>query len=170
MIRTFKTSGFTIIELMIAVAVVGVLAAVAMPSFNYTIQNNRVKTAASDAHMSLLLARSEAIKRNEKVKITLNTNGWQVAYYDSSTTSYVPITEKTDLSSDVNYDCYLGGSAETLPQSVIFNRSGRPDNLMELQFTSNKMSTIPLRCVSLSLSGQPKAETDSDSDASNGCN
>ena len=176
MIKSLKSSGFTILELMITIAVVGVLAAVALPSFNYTIQNNRVKTAASDAHMSLLLARSEAIKRNNNVRVKFNSNGWSVAYWDpdASTPDYVTLTDKTDLSSDVNYDPYLGGTEQSLPQDIVFNRSGRLDPStnsvsIELRFTSSKLNTIPLRCVSLSLSGRPKVETDSDGDATNGC-
>ena len=176
MIKSLKSSGFTILELMITIAVVGVLAAVALPSFNYTIQNNRVKTAASDAHMSLLLARSEAIKRNNNVKVSFNSSGWTVAYYDPDLTppDYVTLTDKTDLSPDVSYDPYLGGTVDSLPQDIVFNRSGRLDTSthtqsIELRFTSSKLTTIPLRCVSLSLSGRPKVETDSDGDATNGC-
>jgi len=170
MIRNYKSSGFTLIELMVAVSVVGVLVAIAMPSFNYTIQNNRVKTSASDAHISLLLARSEAIKRNDSVTVTFSNTGWLVSYYDTDSSSTKILSQKNDLSSDVDYDCTLDGSAASLPQSVVFNRSGRPDHLLELEFTSSVNSEIPLRCVSLSLSGRPKVETDSDSDASNGCN
>ena len=167
MSKTLKTEGFTIIELMITVAVVGVLAAVALPSFNYTIKNNRVKTTASDLHTSLLLARSEAIKRNADVTVTINSSGWVVSYDDAGTTKI--LSQKNDMPPDVTSSCYIDNTAQSMPQAVVFNRSGRPNHLLEMRYSSSALSTVPLRCVSLSLSGRPKVDTDTDSDATNGC-
>lgn len=167
MSKPLKTQGFTIIELMITVAVVGVLAAVALPSFNYTIKDSRVKTTASDLHTSLLLARSEAIKRNADVTVTINSSGWAVSYDDSGTTKI--LSQKNDVPSDVNSTCYIDNTAKTLPQSIVFNRSGRPDHLLEMRYDSSALSTVPLRCVSVSLSGMPRVETDTDGNAANGC-
>ena len=167
MSKTLKTEGFTIIELMITVAVVGVLAAVALPSFNYTIKNSRVKTTASDLHSSLLYARSEAIKRNADVTVTVNSSGWVVSYVEASTTKI--LSQKNDVPSDVTSTCYIDNAAQSLPQSVVFNRSGRPDHLLEMRYFSSALSTVPMRCVSLSLSGRPKVDTDTDDDATNGC-
>lgn len=164
MIKHKLISGFTLLEVMIAVAIAGVVAAFAFPAFDYTIQNNQVKTAASDIHINLLQARSEAIKRNDDVDVNLNTNGWTVTYNSAT------ISEKNDLSTDVNYDCYLDSTLETLPKTVTFKRTGRPDKLLELRFTSNELAQVPLRCVTVSLSGRPKVVTDSDSDPTNGCN
>lgn len=165
--------GFTLLEVMIAVSIVGILAAFAMPSFTYTIQNNRVKTAASDAHMSMLLARSEAIKLNEDVTITPIAGGWQVSYADDDDTDTdAEILEtKDDLPADVGVGCNTDADdALEACSGVTFNRTGRPDGFLELRFTSNAADNIPMRCVSISLSGRPKVETDQDGDASNGCN
>lgn len=156
--------GFTIIELMIAVAIVGILAAIAMPSFTYSIQNNRVKTAATDMHISLLLARSEAIKRNDDVILAPATGGWQITYDDDGDT--LVLSNKNDLPSDVDLDRVCSG---TCPTSLTFNRTGRPDVSMEMRFTSNVSDNIPMRCVSLSLSGRPRVKTDTDSNPADGC-
>lgn len=70
--------GFTAIELMVTVAIVGVLAALAAPSFQPLIDRWRVQRVVSNLESSLQFARSEAIKRNGGVvmqKITTNTNG-----------------------------------------------------------------------------------------------
>jgi len=166
MIKSNISNGFTLLEVMLVVTVVGILAAFALPSFTYTIQNNRVKTAASDMHINLLMARSEAIKRNDDVVITGIVGGWEITY-DTQV-----LSTKNDLSATVALACNTDAdvATEACPAGVTFNRTGRPDIFVELRFTSTVIDTIPMRCVSISLSGRPKAVTDTDGDATNGCN
>lgn len=59
--------GFTLIELMITIAVASILLAVAVPSFNQLIVTNRLTTQANEVVAALNFARSEAIKRNTRV-------------------------------------------------------------------------------------------------------
>ena len=56
--------GFTLIELMIALAVLAIIISLAAPSFVTMIQNNRATGATNDLIASLQLARTEAIKSN----------------------------------------------------------------------------------------------------------
>lgn len=69
-------SGFTLIELMLTLAVLGILTTLAVPSFSSYIANQRVKAAAYDLLATLNYARSEAIKRNDTVTVTSNASGW----------------------------------------------------------------------------------------------
>jgi len=71
----FKNNGLTIIELMITLAIAGVLIASAAPSFRTSIQNNRMVTQVNELQTSLNLARSEAIKRNNDVTVCQSSNG-----------------------------------------------------------------------------------------------
>lgn len=77
-----KGSGFTVIELIIAVAVVSILTAVAIPQFSNLASRTRLDSTVSDFSHSLALARSKAAYRNSKVAVipagaTWNS-GWTV--------------------------------------------------------------------------------------------
>jgi type IV fimbrial biogenesis protein FimT len=60
--KTRSTAGFTIIELMVTLAVGAILLAVAVPNMRTFIQNSRLTSAANDLLRSLQMARTEAIK------------------------------------------------------------------------------------------------------------
>jgi len=70
-----RARGFTLIELMVTIAIAAVLAGLAAPSFRQLIVNNRLKAHTSALHTSLLQARSEAIKRNSRVVLCKSSDG-----------------------------------------------------------------------------------------------
>lgn len=59
--------GFTLVELMVTVAVVAILATVAAPNFSALIEDQRVTSQINDLVGSLQLARSEAVKRGANI-------------------------------------------------------------------------------------------------------
>ncbi len=69
------SGGFTLVELMITVVIVGILLALAGPSFVELLERNRMQTTASNVYTSLMLARSEALKRNRDVEVCSSTSG-----------------------------------------------------------------------------------------------
>lgn len=60
-------TGFTLIELMVALAVAAILLAVAVPAFRTLLRNYQVSTQADDFLGSVQTARSEAVKRGAAV-------------------------------------------------------------------------------------------------------
>jgi len=74
-----KHSGFTIIELMIGIAVAAVLLTVGVPSFVSLIANNRITAQANELVSGLNLARSEAAKSGQRVSMCSTTNGTSCA-------------------------------------------------------------------------------------------
>ena len=69
------SGGFTLIELMITIAIVAIVLTLGVPSFQETIRNNRLITTVNDFISSLNLTRSEAIKRGIRVTLCKSVNG-----------------------------------------------------------------------------------------------
>jgi type IV fimbrial biogenesis protein FimT len=69
MIRPMKTpqTGFTMVELMVTLTIIGILAAVAGPSFVSTINTSRLASQSNELLALIQFARSEAIRSNSRV-------------------------------------------------------------------------------------------------------
>lgn len=67
--------GLTLIELMVAITVMGVLMAIGIPSFQSSIASSRVTTTNNDFASSMALARSEAIRRGTRITVCKSNDG-----------------------------------------------------------------------------------------------
>jgi len=67
-----KSSGFTLLELMVAIAIVAILAAVAFGSLNTLVPRYQVKSAAQDLRSDLQRVKMEAVKSNQEALITFD--------------------------------------------------------------------------------------------------
>lgn len=70
-----KAAGFTLIELMFAIAVAAVLLGIGVPNFRDFVRNSRMAASANDIITDFNLARSEAIKRNVPVTLCKSQDG-----------------------------------------------------------------------------------------------
>ncbi|TCO76309.1 GspH/FimT family pseudopilin [Chromatocurvus halotolerans] len=69
-----RSHGFTMIELMVTLVVLGILLGVGIPSFNAIMLNSRTSGVANDLTSAINLARSEAVKRAAPVRVCPSSN------------------------------------------------------------------------------------------------
>lgn len=143
-----RNAGFTLIELMVAVAILAIMASLAAPSFREILAAQRVRSTAYSIVSDLTLARSEAVKRGAEVSITPQSNQW----INGWRTSVVSTAEVLVTQSAVGN----GVSFATAPASVTFDRNGRINSSTVVRFQLSDGSTR-MRCISLDPSGRPKS-------------
>ena len=73
-----KQAGFSLIELVIGLAVLAILIAFAIPGMRTWLQNSSVRTTAESIQNGLQLARSEAVRRNVFATYAQSGTGWSV--------------------------------------------------------------------------------------------
>jgi len=72
-----QATGFTLIELMVTIAVLAIMLFLALPNFAVWIQNTQIRTAGEAVLSGMQLARAEAIRRNVSVELRMNvSSGW----------------------------------------------------------------------------------------------
>lgn len=70
-----RSRGFTLLELMVTMAIVAVLLTIAAPSFRNTIARNRVSSASNDLLASVAYARNTAVDRGQLVSMCPSADG-----------------------------------------------------------------------------------------------
>lgn len=123
--------GFTLIELMITLLVAAIVLTVGVPSFQDFIANQRARTVAQDLMAVLLYTRSEAVKRNVNILLSIakdgnnNLGGWAIisdtskSYSDCATDPLPGYCLKVQIAQQGNITL-TGGDAK-----IIFQPTGR---------------------------------------------
>lgn len=141
-------AGFTLVELMVTISILGILAALAAPSFSDSIKRYRVNAIKDDLIASMQIARSEAIRRGLPVFLIRTTNcgatlttsewtcGWSVVVDTDSngTASAAELATPIQISTvPIGYDVVHPGRGI----QMIFNRWGQMQGVGERLVITN---------------------------------
>lgn len=130
--------GFSLVELMVTVAVLSLLMVLAVPSFTEWIQNSRIRTAAESVQNGVQLARAEAVRRNARVEFALvgTSGGWVVRFAGGGAT----------IQARSGSEGAGGVVLSTVPEdatSVAFDGLGRSDNTLTAINVDVPTSALP---------------------------
>ncbi len=123
-----KIQGFTLLELMITLAIAIIVASIGVPSFMGLIRDSRMTTLANDFLTDLSYARSEAVTRNETVIIQSESgtnnwnNGWYTFYLDDNSTPPVPVILRRHIALPSGYD--LLADPGTFNDQIVYESTG----------------------------------------------
>jgi len=125
-----KKSGFTLLELLIAIALIGIVTALALPSMRSFGQNDRLTTNINTMIGHLAYARSEAVKRSTQVSICISSDaatctgsdweeGWMVYVDADGNGSFDAATVNEDI---LRVNQALDGNNNITPTAAYTNQ------------------------------------------------
>lgn len=140
--------GFTLIELIMAMAILVIMATLAGPPMGSMIANQRLRGVATDFHQSLVKARSEAIKRNTSVTINPIDGSWATGWsiVNPANPSGQPL-EQRQANGAV--------AVATSQTQIVYRGSGRIATTTTPTFVFSASSATESRCVTIDPSGRP---------------
>ncbi|MGZ4960104.1 MAG: GspH/FimT family pseudopilin [Methylomonas sp.] len=166
--------GYTLIELMVTIAVAAILMSMAVPSFNATIRSNRLTTSANDWVSTLNFARSEAIKRSAPVSVRRKGTtsqqwdaGWDVfvdlngngAFDDNGNTTLCEATEdcllKTYYALPAGYTLRTGNSSYRDYATYLAGGLSKNQVSEVFRLCDNTQDTSNSRTISVNAVGRP---------------
>lgn len=115
-------TGFSLIELMVGLVILGMLMAAGVPSFFSFLQNRSIRNTAEEVVEGVNLAKAEAVRRNTSVNFSLDTLGaWTVGCATASAACPASIQARAAT----------GGSSTvtTTAANLTFNGYGRATSL-----------------------------------------
>lgn len=149
-----QARGFTLLEVMMAIAIIAVLAALAGPNFTPLIERWRVRSAAEDLASTLYYARSEAIKRSGGVTIDATggwNQGWKVTHTQGDTTTDLQVSTAPS-----NITMTQSSNKEKLyvdRWGMLSETSGGTPAAMDILLSPSGKSTTDISAIRLCVAG-----------------
>jgi len=143
-------TGFNLIELVVAIAILAIIIGLAVPSLQSYILNQRVRNAAFDLTSDLLFTRSEATKRNANVVMTATGGTWQNGWIISA--GGVTLKERQTIR-----DLAVTATGAT----ITFRHNGRLAGNAQQRFDLSASATttgVTPRCLIVNTSGKVASE------------
>jgi type IV fimbrial biogenesis protein FimT len=159
-----RVSGYTMVELIITVAVGSVLLMVAVPTFFWVTNSNRVAAEINGLLGDLQFARGEAVKEGQNVTVCVSTNGttcagtntWQSGWIVFSTANNTVLRVQNQFTST---DTFVASNAVG---TITFNRDGYANGIANgtlIELHTSPTNNNWTRCLTINLVGMISSQT-----------
>jgi len=155
-------NGFTLIELMVTITIMGIVTAIGVPSFKSVVTGTKITTTVNKMVASINFSRSEAVKRNQYVVLLKNgvddknwSEGWKIFVdenrnqildsNDELLKEYRPIDGNLILLTD-----------NTIGRSISYTPTGVKREMITQKFNLHSASGEESRSVEINVIGRPK--------------
>ncbi len=148
-----RQRGFTLIELMVALAVAVVLMSTAVPSFFESTARARLQGAVNELAIDLQYARSQAVRERAAVALTVAADGASYTITDANATlKTVTLPRGVTLTAGaaVNFDALRSLSAATLLDATVSGVTG------SLRVNTNVLGRVQTCSLSTAFGGYPE--------------
>jgi type IV fimbrial biogenesis protein FimT len=181
-----RARGYTLLELIITMSIAAILLTIAVPSFRYVTNSNRIAGEVNGLLGDLQFARAEAIKEGRTVTVCVSVDGATCANSTTWQSGWIVFSDPTDVGvvdpgetilrwqkTFSSTDTFVASnilSPVTL-SAITFNREGYAIGIANgtlLELHDATATNAWTRCLSINLSGQMKTELYGVVDADNG--
>lgn len=152
MMKDSAKKGFTLVELMIVIAVMGILAAIASPNLQNYMAQRRLNGSSRQVMSDLMASRMKAVSLNQRVKVSFASNHQYEIWNDADGSETVENNEGDDIEKDIHNDYH----------DVTFSATANP--VFQPRGTVSPGSTITLtnssgsKYVKVALTGRIKID------------
>jgi len=120
-------NGFTVMEIILVVAIMGIMAAIAIPAFMKMLPGMRLNGAARQVMGDLMAARMKAVKLNRKTKVIFDDNHQYRICDDADSNGTVDDGEGDVETRNIQTE-YYGVMLDSIPTPIIFQPRGTATN------------------------------------------
>mgnify|MGYP000050072360 CR=1 FL=1 len=162
-----RRQGFSLIELLVAVAVLSIVLAMAVPSLSQTRRSNEVKTVQSQLLNDLTRARGEAITRGNQVSLCASSDGLHCDGVWGGWLTFegaVPAST-TAIAQPLSVVSIAGLAVSATATQVTFAGWGAADAAMEATLCDSDADPVTTRAVQVSALGRARSSVDANADA-----
>lgn len=78
--RVYSSTGFTLVEMLIVMAILAILVGVGMPTFNDSMRDRRLGAVTSEYISAVYIARNESLTRRQQITLAPLAAGWQAGW------------------------------------------------------------------------------------------
>lgn len=130
-------SGFTLVEVMIVVAIIGIILAIASLNFRQWYDKYSVESYTREIHSILMRARNDAATTNIQVRVGLAANQVRT-HHDADGDGAVDAGERTTVNPYPRFTLTWGVVA-----TIVFDRRGMTNNIQTLNITGYSPNAAP---------------------------